>query len=140
MIVRQNNRFEVEFLSVDPHLPGSTEFKPVAHIHELTPYGMLLAGLGSCTTIILHTYAQNHGLNLREVELHLTYYEAFKENPEEIDRYLERIEEELTLSGELNASDRNKLLMVAKQCSIRRLIEEGIHIDSKLVEPETVQK
>jgi uncharacterized OsmC-like protein len=140
VIVRQNNRFDTEFLSIDPHQPEFEEFKPVEQIHQLTPHGLLLAGLGGCTAILLHTYAQNHGLILRDVELRLTYDEAFKENTEEIDRYLEQIEEEIILPAELNESERNKLFMIAKQCSIHRMIEEGIHIDSKLAEPETMQK
>src|SRR5919109_439205 len=133
VIVRQNNRFETEFLSIDAHHPESEEFKPVEHIHQLTPHGLLLASLGGCTAILLHTYAQNHGLNLREVELRLTYKEPFKENPEEVDRYLEQIEEEIAFPSDLNEDDRNKLLMIAKQCSIHRMIEEGVHIDPKLV-------
>jgi uncharacterized OsmC-like protein len=140
VIVRQNNQFETEFLSTDPHRPESEEFKSVEHIHQLTPHGLLLAGLGGCTAILLHTYAQNHGLNLRDVELRLTYDEAFKENSEEIDRYLEQIEEELVLSGELAEDERNKLFMIAKQCSIHKMIEEGIHIESRLVEPEAMKK
>jgi uncharacterized OsmC-like protein len=140
MIVRQNNRFETEFLSVDPHQPESAEFKSLEHIHQLSPHGLLLAGLGGCTAILLHTYAQNHGLNLREVELRLTYSEAFKENPEEPERYLEQIQEKIVLPSELAESERNKLLLIAKQCSIHKMLEEGIHIESKLVEPEAVQK
>ena len=41
------------------------------HIHQLTPHGLLLAGLGGCIAILLHTYAQHHRLILREVELHI---------------------------------------------------------------------
>lgn len=140
VIVRQNNRFEIEFLSIHPHQPESATFKPVEHLHQLTPYGLLLAGLGSCTTVLLHTYAQNHGLNLREVELRLTFDEAFKENPEERDSYVEQIEVEIFLPNELNEDERNKLFAVAKQCSIHRMIESGIHIDSRLSELETVQR
>jgi uncharacterized OsmC-like protein len=140
VIVRQNNRFDTEFLSIDPHLPESVEIKSAEHIHQLTPHGLLLAGLGGCTAILLHAYAQSHVLILREVELRLTYDEAFKENTEEIDRYLEQIEEEIILPAELNKSERNKLFTIAKQCSIHRMVEEGIYMDSKLVEPETMQK
>ena len=140
VIVRQNNRFETQFLSVDPHQPESAEFKSVERIHQLTPHGLLLASLGGCTAILLHSYAQNHGLTLREVELHLTYTEVLKGNTEEIDHSPEQIEEEIVLSGELNVEERNKLFMIAKQCSIHKMIEEGIHIDSTLVEAETMQK
>jgi putative transposase len=68
LILRQNNRFETEFLSTDPHQQESQEFKSVTHMHELTPYGLFLAGLAGCTSIVLHTYAQNHGLDLQVVQ------------------------------------------------------------------------
>jgi uncharacterized OsmC-like protein len=140
MIVRQNNQLETEFLAVDPHQPESTEFRSIERIHQLTPHGMLLASLGGCTGTLLHTYAQNHGLSLRQVELRLIYNEASNEYPEEIDRYQEKIEEEIILFGELDEGQRNKLLSIAKQCSIHKMIEEGIHVDSKLAEPETVKR
>lgn len=136
LILRQNNKFETEFLSTDPHRPDSPEFQPRAYVHELTPYGMFLAGLAGCTSVILHTYAQNHGLDLREVELRLTYERVFDEDCEtceEIDQYTEQIEEEILLVGELDESERDKLFLVSKQCPIHRIVEDGIEVHSKLV-------
>lgn len=144
VIVRQNNNFETEFLSIDSHQPKSQDFKPVERIDELTPYSLLLADIASCTAIILHTYAQNHGLDLREVELHLTYDRVFKEdceNCEDIDRYTEQIGEEIMLAGELDERERNSLFLVSKKCPVHRMIEDGIEIHSRLVlESETAGK
>ena len=144
MIVRQNNRFETEFLSIDPHQPESQEFMPVESIHDLTPYGMLLAGIAGCTAIVLHTYAQNHGLDLREVELRLVYDRVFKEdceNCEGIDRYTERIEEEIILVGELEERERERLFSVSKQCPIHKMIEDGTEIHSELIsKPEAMAR
>jgi putative redox protein len=135
LIVRQNNKFEIEFRARDPHDPESDEIKPVTYIHALTPYTMLLASLGACTAIVLHTYAQNHDVNLQEVELHLHYERVFQddcENCEEIERYEERITEELTLRGDLDESTRQKLFRIAHQCSVHKLMESGIEISSQL--------
>ncbi len=46
VIIRQNNCFESEFLSVNLQQPESGEFKSVERINQLTPHGLLLAGLG----------------------------------------------------------------------------------------------
>lgn len=137
LILRQNNRFETEFLSTDPHQPESQEFKSTTNMHELTPYGLFLAGLAGCTAIVLHTYAQNHGLDLRKVELRLTYDRVFDEdceNCEEIERYTEQIDEEILLVGELDELEREKLFLVSKQCPIHKIVEDGIEVHSSLVE------
>jgi putative redox protein len=143
LILRQNNRFETEFLSTDPHQQESQEFKSVTHMHELTPYGLFLAGLAGCTSIVLHTYAQNHGLDLQEVELRLTYDRVFTEdceNCEEIERYTEQIDEKILLVGELDEGEREKLFLVSKQCPIHKIVEDGIEVRSSLVEEPLIEE
>ena len=144
VIVRQNSRFETEFRAApeeehvhDTHMAQESEPRTVMHIHELTPYGMLLASLGGCTAIILHTYAQNHGMALDEVELDLTYDRVFAQDCidcEEIDRYTEQITQDLILRGDLDEKERAKLFRIAHQCPIDRMLQDGIKIESKLVE------
>ncbi len=135
VIVRQNNKFEIDFQAANPNDPDSGELRSVSHIHELDPYAMLLAGVGACTAIVLHAYAQNHGVDLREVELDLKYRRNFQrdsQDAETADGYEEQIEEELTFTGDLTEEDRQKLSLVAKQCSIHRMLEDGIKIGSRL--------
>jgi uncharacterized OsmC-like protein len=45
--------------------------RPVQHLNELTPYGMVLAGLGTCTAFVVNTYAEPHGLPVDTVVLTL---------------------------------------------------------------------
>lgn len=136
VIVIQNNKFEIEFLTTDPHDPDSEEFQSVMHINELTPYTMLLASVGACTSIVLHTYSQNHGVDLREVELRLRYQRDFLDDQDDANptgSYEEKIEESLVLRGDLNDQDREKLYRVAQQCSIHKMLEAGVEISSQLV-------
>jgi putative redox protein len=143
LILRQNDRFETEFLSTDPHQPESKEFEPAKSIHELTPYGLFLAGLAGCTSIILHTYAQNHGLDLKKVELRLTYERVFEEDCEDcedIERYTEQIVEEILLFGALDESERQKLFLVSKQCPLHKIVEAGIEVNSSLIEEPVAEE
>jgi len=136
VIIRQNNKFEAEIMAPDPREPETDELRSVTQIHELDPYTMLLASIGLCTTIVLHTYSQNHGVDLQQVELDLKYERTDQDEgkgSENVERYDEKIEEELTLNGNLNEEDRQKLFQVAKQCSIHKMMEEGIEITSQLV-------
>jgi putative redox protein len=135
VIVRQNNNFQIEFQAVDPHDPDSDDFQSVEEIHSLTPYGMLLASLGSCTAIVMHTYAQHHGLDLQEAELTLEYERIFEEdceNCEEIDEYKEQIEERISLTGELTSAERDRLLHIAHQCPIYKMLQSGMELTSVL--------
>ncbi|MFQ6099891.1 MAG: OsmC family protein [Anaerolineae bacterium] len=137
VIVRQNSKFETEILSLDPHDPDDHQFHPVDHIHYLTPYGMLLAGLGSCTAIVLHTYAQHHGVNLREVELRLQYDRVFADDCvqcEGIQEYKEEIAEEIVLTGGLAPQERKRLFAVSKHCPIHKMLIGGITVQSRLAE------
>jgi len=137
VIVRQNSMFETEILALDPHNPDDEEFHSVHHVHHLTPYGMLLAGLGSCTAIVLHTYAQHHSVGLDEVELHLTYDRVFAEDCEKcegIEEYKEQIESLLTLVGDLTPDEERRLLIISRHCPIHKMLAHGIDVQLSLVE------
>jgi uncharacterized OsmC-like protein len=137
VIINQNSDFEIAFRAADPEGPEDSEPQDVYHIYELTPYGMMLASLGSCTTIVLHTYAQHHELALDEVEIDVRYERIFAEDCEDcegIDRYEEQIHEQMTFRGDLSKQDRDRLFRIAKQCSIYKMFKRGITIESHLLE------
>jgi uncharacterized OsmC-like protein len=138
IIVRQNSQFETEIKAQDPRNPDDQDFYSVGDIHQLTPYGLLLAGLGSCTTIILHTYAQYHDVPLAEVEIHLEYDRFFADdckNCEEIEEYKEQIDMEIALfGGGLMPEEKRRLFMVSKHCPIHKMLAQGITVKSQLME------
>lgn len=139
VIVRQNNDFELEVLARDPHNPDAHQFDPVDDVRRLTPYGMLLSGLGSCTTIVLHTYAEHHGVDLQEVELRLEYDRIFDDdcvNCESTQEYTEQIEIEIILIGNLTLAERKRLYMVSKHCPIHKMLKHGVQVKSYLEEEQ----
>ncbi len=137
--VWQNSDYETMFSAPPVEEPESADLHPVQHIHELSPYGMMLASLGSCTTIVLHSYAENHGIPLRAVEIHLEYDRIFKEdcdNCETINEYKEIIREEIRFEGDLSAGDRTRLERVAHACPIYRMFLHGIEIETIISEDQ----
>jgi putative redox protein len=131
VIIRQNDKFENEIQSFTSEETGGEPQLGEA----LTPYGMLLSGLGACTAIILHTYAQNHALKLHEVTIEVTYDRSFPkdcENCETTDRYEETITESITLAGDLTQADRDKLLRIPHHCPIYKMLQHGIPVRSQL--------
>ena len=134
VIVRQNRRFETHVLAADPEEVTASP-QAVTHLHALTPYGMMLAGLGTCTALVVHTYAQHHGVALDDVEIRLEYRRKFREdceNCESIDRYTEQITEEIQFTGDLSDAEREKLFRIAHQCPIYKMYRSGIDVASIL--------
>lgn len=137
VIVRQDRNFITQVLAVDPHEPESDELHQVDHIHQLTSYGMLLTSLGSCTAIVLHTYAQHHNIDLEQVAVELEYSRVFAEDCadcEEIDEYKDHIEQEVSVTGDLTDRDRDRLDAISRHCSVHKLLVHGMEIDTSLAE------
>jgi uncharacterized OsmC-like protein len=135
IIVRQKADFSTEILVADPDNPDSHELMTVHSIFELTPYSMLLASIGTCTTILLHSYAQKRGIDLQEVEIRLEYKRNFKEdceNCENIEAYTDQIDKEMTFTGTLKDVEKERLLAVSHQCPVHRIVEDGIPIKAGL--------
>ncbi len=137
--VWQNSKYETRFSAPDVEQPESQELHPVAGIYELSPYGMMLASLGSCTTIVLNSYAQNHKIPLESVEIRLEYDRIFKEDCvdcEAIQNYDERIREEIQFEGQLSEKDRKRLQIVAHACPIYKMFLQGIKIETIMIEEQ----
>ena len=80
MIVKQDSQFRTVFKTADPEDIHSDEFEVVEGIHQLTPYGMLLSSIASCTALVLYTFAQNHEIPLEDVEIQISYDRVFRDD------------------------------------------------------------
>jgi uncharacterized OsmC-like protein len=113
--------------------PESNELRPTEQIDALSPDAMLLASLGSSTAQSLHAYAQTHGLNLQDVELRLQYEQRENgANYRENGKRAGKIEEEIVLYGSLSPGEHDRLLSVAHQCFIYRMLDGGVEVKSHL--------
>jgi putative redox protein len=133
VVVYQDKTYRTDFRAADPGEGDTSVVEPVMHLHNLTPYGMLLASLGACTAIVLNTYAHNHGIPLRGVTVDTSFARVFADDCEDCeidDTYEEVINEKVDFEGELDESQLRRLHRVAKACSIRRLLENGIRVIS----------
>lgn len=131
VIVKQDSQFRTVFKAADPEDVHSDEFETVEDIHQLTPYGMLLSSIASCTALVLHTFAQNHEIALEDVEIHMSYDRIFREDCEsceEEQEYTEEINEKIRLIGNLSQQERDKLMRIAHFCPIYQMVEPGIPI------------
>lgn len=141
VVVHMNSEFGAYFTVSDPESETDKEPRDVSALHQLTPYGMLLASLGTCTAMVVQTYARNRNLPLDEIELILEFGRAFDddcENCEHIDHYDEVIREEIRLQGNLSAEQREKLFQISHQCPINKMLQAGTKIDSRMLDTPQV--
>jgi uncharacterized OsmC-like protein len=125
VVVRQNQRYEVTMMvqaEEDKHL------HQVSEIYELSPYTMMLASLGLCTGVVVHSYAHHHGVPLEMAEITTTYHREEVQDPDAATPYNEWIEEAVTFEGDLSEKQLTVLERVAHHCSIRKMLESGIEI------------
>jgi uncharacterized OsmC-like protein len=133
VIVFQDKSFQTSFKAADPNDETSDDVTPVHHLHDLTPYGMLLASVGACTAIVVNSYANHHNIPLKAISVDASYDRVFADDCDDCDEsnlYKEIIREKIEFEGNLEPNQIKRLHQVAKACSIRRLLENGIHVET----------
>ncbi len=134
VIIRQKRNYETTYMALDPEAKAGEKPRPVSNINELTPYGMVLAGLGTCTAFVVNTYAEHHSLRVDTVELRLEYQRSFKEDCvhcEEIDKYEDVIYMTVGFEGNLTAQERDKLYKISLHCPVHKMLKSGIRVQSE---------
>lgn len=86
-----------------------------------TPHELLLAALGSCTAMTLKVYAERKGWPLRDV--HVVLNAANADGGYVIAR-------QVTLDGDLDAEQRQRLLEIADKCPVHKTLSGSITINT----------
>ncbi len=98
-----------------------------------SPYDLISAGLGSCTSITLRMYADRKQWPLEEVRVRIRHERIHAKDQGEGGR-MDRLEREIELVGDLDADQRQRLLAIAERCPVHRTLEAGVVTVTKLLD------
>ena len=100
-----------------------------------SPYELLLAALGACTSMTLRLYAQRKQWDLQRVTVRLQHFRIHAEDCMECETkegFLDRIHREIELSGNLDDTQKRRLLEIAEHCPVHRTLTSEINIRTSL--------
>jgi putative redox protein len=117
------------FFSDEPKDQGGENAGP-------SPYELLAAALGACTSMTLGIYARRKQWPLASVIVRLRHSKIHAADCADCDtkeEMLDRIHRDIELIGDLTEEQREKLLQIADRCPVHRTLTQGMQIVSRLV-------
>jgi len=119
-----------ELVADEPRSHGGDDRGP-------SPYELLLAALGACTSMTLRMYADRKEWPLEGVSVDLRHDRIHAEDCADCETEkgkIDRIERRVTLMGDLDDDQRQRLLEMADRCPVHRTLEGEIDLQTRLVE------
>ena len=118
-----------ELYADEPVSFGGTESGP-------SPYDLLLAALGSCTSMTIGFYARKRKWPLENITVSLRHSKIHAIDCEECETKegrIDRIELDVQLTGSLTDEQRAKLIEIAGKCPFHQTLTSEINIKTRAV-------
>jgi putative redox protein len=117
-----------QFIADEPEKQGGQDTGP-------DPYTLLLSSLASCTLVTLRMYIDRKGWNIPEIKVNTNMWQT-KEN-DTLTTYIDR---DVILPESVTPEQKNRLLEIAAQCPVSKLLEGNIKVRSYMYHDEDVEK
>lgn len=112
------------FIADEPGEVGGSDHGP-------TPYDLLLAALGACTSMTIKLIADREGIPLEAVRVELEHSRDHHLDCLDCDRdgaKIQAIDRAIELTGPLTDEQRQRLLQIADRCPVHRTLEGELHV------------
>lgn len=102
-----------------------------------TPYQLVSAGLGACTSMTIRMYANRKNIPLEKVEVDITHDKIYAKDCESCEQgsgKIDQFKRRITLLGDINEEDQQRLLSIADRCPVHRTLESEVEIVTEKVD------
>jgi len=100
-----------------------------------TPYDYLVTALGTCTSMTLRMYADRKGWPLDAIVVRLKHQKVHANDCQQCETTnvkIDQIEREVELVGDLDETQRRRLLEIADKCPVHRTLHSQIVVKTRL--------
>jgi putative redox protein len=114
----------------EPAAMGGTDRGP-------SPYQLVAAGLGACTSMTIRMVARRKQLPLTHVSTDVTHNKEHRRDCEQCDQEGQRIDvfkRRIHLAGDLSDAQRAYLLGIADRCPVHQTLEAEVRVETTLIE------
>ncbi|MEM9795463.1 MAG: alpha/beta fold hydrolase [Pseudomonadota bacterium] len=99
----------------------------------MTPYQLMAAALGACTSITLRMYAKRKSWPLEHVSVDVTHDRMHAQDaPSSGTERIDHFRREIVVTGDLDPEQRARLLEIADKCPVHRTLEAGAKVETVL--------
>jgi putative redox protein len=122
-------------IAAGQHQLMADEPPPVGDDTGPTPYDLVLAGLGACTSMTVRMYADRKRWPLEEIRVTLRHSRIHAKDCadcETTNGYIDQIDCDVELTGDLNDAQRERLLHIAERCPVHQTLTSAVRITTSL--------
>jgi putative redox protein len=122
-------------ISAGHHQLVADEPTPIGDDAGPTPYDLLLAALGACTSMTLRMYADRKGWPLQRVRVTLRHSRIHAKDCadcETTDGWIDHIDRHIEFAGDLDDTQRQRLLLIADRCPVHQTLTSEVDIATSL--------
>lgn len=113
----------------EPEKVGGNDYGP-------NPYDLLAASLGACKSMTIKMYAERKKWKVTNVDVHVSHTKDYAEDCNKCenskDAKIDKFMVEIELEGDLNDTQKEKLLQISEKCPVHKTLQSDNFIETSL--------
>jgi putative redox protein len=117
------------------HRLVADEPQPIGDDKGPTPYDLLLAALGACSSMTVRMYADRKGWQLDRVEVTLRHKRIHAQDCADCETragWVSHIDRDIELTGDLDDVQRQQLMHIAELCPVHQTLTSEVDVTTSL--------
>ena len=117
------------------HQLVADEPQPIGDDEGPTPYDLLLAALGACTSMTVRMYANRKGWRLDRVQVTLRHKRIHARDCADCETkvgWVSHIDRAIEITGDLDDTQRQQLMRIAQRCPVHQTLSSEVDVATSL--------